>query len=237
MNIRLDGPAGSHIAWFPFDPVASGGWGSPQLALITGLLPHLRQFVRIRQALAQAEALGASLTALLDTPRIGVICLDQRGQIVAANDRARALLRQGDGLADRGGVLSARVPADRARLARLVAAALPPSRAPAVSGSMRLQRVAGRPPVVVHVKLPPWLYGSCIKSTTSRGSPDRWTWYGWCWRSPRAAGRLQQCPGAAGRADARGPHRSRPGGRDAGVDAAGEPDRGRAVLIGIPNSM
>ena len=152
LNIRLDGPAGSHIAWFPFDPVASGGWGSPQLALITGLLPHLRQFVRIRQALAQAEALGASLTALLDTPRIGVICLDQRGQIVEANDRARALLRQGDGLADRGGVLSARVPADRARLARLVAAALPPSRAPAVSGSMRLQRVAGRPPVVVHVK-------------------------------------------------------------------------------------
>ena len=152
MNIRLDGPAGSHIAWFPLDPVASGGWGSPQLALITGLLPHLRQFVRIRQALAQAEALGASLTALLATPRIGVICLDQRGQIIEANDRAQALLRQGDGLSDRGGVLSARVPADRARLARLIAAALPPASAPAVSGSMRLQRAAGRSPLVVHVK-------------------------------------------------------------------------------------
>ena len=152
LTVRLDGPDGSDISWVTADPVSSDGWGSPQLALITGLLPHLRQFVRIRQALAQAEALGASLTALLDTPRIGVICLDQRGQIVEANDRARALLRQGDGLSDRGGVLSARVPADRARLARLVAAALPPSSAPAVSGSMRLQRAAARPPVVVHVK-------------------------------------------------------------------------------------
>ena len=103
--------------------------------MLTGLLPHLRQFVRIRQALAQAEALGASLTALLDTPRIGVICLDRRGQIVEANDRARALLRQGDGLADRGGVLSARVPADRARrLARLVATAVrPPKLRPSLS--------------------------------------------------------------------------------------------------------
>ena len=32
LNIRLDGPDGSHIAWFPFDPVAPGGWGAPQLA-------------------------------------------------------------------------------------------------------------------------------------------------------------------------------------------------------------
>ena len=135
LKVRLDGPAGSHISLITGDPVTPGGWGAPQLALLRGLLPHLRQFVRIRQALAQAEALGASLTALLDTPRIGVICLDRRGQIVEANDRARALLRQGDGLLDRGGVLSARVPADRARrLARLVAAPVqPPKLRPSLS--------------------------------------------------------------------------------------------------------
>ena len=152
VKVRLDGPDGSHIAWATADPVSSNGWESSQLALLKGLLPHIRQFVRIRQALAKAEALGASLTALLDTPRIGVICLDRRGQIVEANDRARALLRQGDGLVDRGGVLSARVPADQAGLERLVADALPTSSAPAVSGSMRLQRASARPPFVVHVK-------------------------------------------------------------------------------------
>ena len=152
LNVRLGGPDDSHIAWHPFDPVTPGGWESSQLALVKGLLPHIRQFVRIRQALAKAEALGASLTALLGTSRIGVICLDRRGQIVEANDRARAILRQGDGLVDRGGVLAARVPADQAGLERLVAAALPTSSAPAVSGSMRLHRASVRPPFVVHVK-------------------------------------------------------------------------------------
>ena len=71
---------------------------------------------------------------------------------MAANDRARAILQQGDGLVDRGGVLSASVLADRARLDRLIAAALPTSNAPAVSGSMRLRRASVLPPFVVHVK-------------------------------------------------------------------------------------
>ena len=152
LSVRLDGPAGADISWYPLDPVAPGGWGSPQLALINALLPHIRQFVRIRHALVGAQARGASLTALLDNTRIGVIHLDQRGQIIEANDRARALLRAGDGVSDRDGVLSARVPAARARLARLVAAALPTSGAPAVSGSLLLRRAAARPPLVVHVK-------------------------------------------------------------------------------------
>ena len=152
LNVRLDGSDGSHIAWHPLDPVSPDGWGSSQLVLIERLLPHIRQFVRIRQALAKAEALGASMTALLNTPRIGVICLDRRGQIVEANDRAWAILQKGDGLVDRGGELSARVPADRASLEQLVADALPTSSAPAVSGSMRLQRASALPPFVVHVK-------------------------------------------------------------------------------------
>ena len=84
--------------------------------MVRGLLPHIRQFVRVRRALIKAEARGASVTALLDNTRGGVIHLDRRGRIVEANDRARAILRQGDSLSDRGGVLSARVPADRARL-------------------------------------------------------------------------------------------------------------------------
>ena len=152
VNVRLDGPDGSHISWVTADPVSPNGWASSQLALLKALLPHIRQFVRIRQALAKAEALGASLTALLGTSRIGVIHLDRDGRVVEANDRARAILRQSDGLMDRGGVLAARVPADHACLERLVADALPTSSAPAVSGSMRLHRASVQPPFVVHVK-------------------------------------------------------------------------------------
>ena len=149
LNVRLDGPDGSHIIWALGDPVTPDGWAAPQLALLQGLLPHLRQFVRVRQALAKAEALSTSVIDLLDTPRLGVIHLDRRGQIVEANDRARAMLRHGDGVVDRDGVLSARVPADQARFAQLVAAAL--ADPGAASGSMLLQRGAVVPRLVVHV--------------------------------------------------------------------------------------
>ena len=152
VTARLDGPAGCLIAWATSDPVGAEGWEAPQLALMQGLLPHIRQFVRVRQALASTEALGMSETGLLDNTRIGVIHLDRRGCIVEANDRARALLRHGDALVDRGGELRARQPADHARLARLLAGALPTSGAPAVSGSMTLRRASVLMPFVVHVK-------------------------------------------------------------------------------------
>ena len=50
------------------------------------------------------------------------------------------------------GCLQARAPDDQARLARLVAEALPTSSAVPVSGSMLLGLAAGVPPLVVHVK-------------------------------------------------------------------------------------
>ena len=163
LKVRLAGPAGSHISWSPADPVAGGDWAGPALALFTGLLPHIRQFVRVRQALVSAGALGSAMTDLLETPRLGVLHLDRRGQILAANDRARALLRHSAALSDQGGQLRARPPAAHARLARLLAGALPSSSAPAVSGSMLLPRPPEGPPVVVHVKpvgVPPPDYGA-----------------------------------------------------------------------------
>ena len=152
LNVRLDGLDGSSIGWSLQDPVASDGWASSQLTLLKGLLPHLRHFVRVQQTLAKAQALGASVTELLDNARVGVIHLDRHGRIVEANDRARTILRRGDGVADRGGFLHARVPADQARLERLVAAALPTSSVPAVGGSMTLRRASRLARFVVHVK-------------------------------------------------------------------------------------
>ena len=152
VNVRLDGPDGSHIVWGPGDPADSDGWGSSRVAMVTGLLPHIRQFVRVRQALVRAEARTTTVTALLDNPRIGVIHLDRRGRIIAVNDRARSILRHGDGLSDRDGMLRARTGADQLRLERLVGGALPDSAAAAVSGSMLLRRSPVLPPFVLHVK-------------------------------------------------------------------------------------
>ena len=150
--VRLDGPDGSHITWSLGDPVDSDGWGSSRIAMVEALLPHLRQFVRIRQALVRAKARETTVTALLDNARIGVIQLDRRGRILEVNDRARSILRHGDGLSDRDNMLRARTPADQIRLERLVGAALPASRGAAVSGSMLLRRSTVLPPFVVHAK-------------------------------------------------------------------------------------
>ena len=152
LKVRLDGPDGSHITWALGDPVVSDGWGSSQITMVQGLLPHIRQFVRVRQALVRAGARDTSVTALLDNPRIGVIHLNRRGQIMAVNDRARRILRQGDALSDEDGVLRARERADQLRLERLVGNSLPGSGTVAVSGSMLLRSGSVLPPFVVQVK-------------------------------------------------------------------------------------
>ena len=120
--------------------------------MVTALLPHIRQFVSVRQALVRAEARHTTVTALLDNHRIGVVHLDRRGRIMEANDRARDILRRGDGLSDRAGALRARVSADRVRLEQLVGDALPASGTVAVCGSMLLRRSSVLPPFVVYVK-------------------------------------------------------------------------------------
>ena len=149
--VRLDVRQGCHITWCLGDPAMSGGWGHSELGLLEGLLPHVRQFIRVRQALSAAGALGATVSGLLDNTRVGVLHLDRRGRIVAANDRARILLRRADGLSDRGGVLRAREASEDARLDRLLAGAVPAAGA-AVAGSMLIRRLGAALPLVVHVK-------------------------------------------------------------------------------------
>ena len=72
LNVRLDGVDRSHMTWGLGDPVASDGWGSSEIAMIKKLLPHIRQFIRVRQALVRAEARDTTAATLLDNPRIGV---------------------------------------------------------------------------------------------------------------------------------------------------------------------
>ena len=153
LNVRLDGSDGMRIIWAIADPSQPGGWGSDQIKMIKRLLPHIRQFVRTRQAMASARALGASLSELLDNTRIGVFHLDRRGRIVEANAPARRLLRRGDGLYDPDGFLGAWLPADNANLQRLLARALPPlgSQSQGAAGSMTIRRSPNLPKLVLHI--------------------------------------------------------------------------------------
>ena len=82
LNVRLAVSDGAHITWALGDPVAPDGWGSSQIGMIRTLLPHIGQFIRVRQTLVHAEVRHTSAAALLDNPRIGVLHLDRRGRIL-----------------------------------------------------------------------------------------------------------------------------------------------------------
>ena len=149
---RFDGPDGLRIILGTGDPVGGDGWESARLRLHEQLLPHVHRSVVIRQALAAADALGSGLAGLLDSARIGVVQLDRDGRVLAANGPALDILRRGDGLIDRDSVLDAWLPADRSRLQRLLARALPDlwGEAPG-GGSMTVQRASGRARLALHV--------------------------------------------------------------------------------------
>ena len=151
IDVRLPGPDGLRIMWQVNDPVDGEGWSSWQLDRIRRLMPHIRQTVHVRQTLAGAGALGATLTDMLEASGLGVVQLDARGRIAAANDRARDLLRAGNGLFDRDGFLSARARRDNDSLQRLLGRALPPSGAQAAGGSTIVRRPGALPPLVLHV--------------------------------------------------------------------------------------
>ena len=152
LNVRLDGPRNSRIIWGIADPVDAGGWSSSQLDMVGRILPQLRQYVRVRTALVDAEALGMSIAELLDNARSCVIQLGWNGQIVEANDRARELLRRNEGLSDLNGGLSAATPKDNAELQTLLARAIPRFGELGASGSMTVRRSSLLPSLALHVK-------------------------------------------------------------------------------------
>ena len=203
INVRLDGPDGSRIVWVVNDPVDGNGWSSAQLNLIQRLLPHIRQCVRAQQALAGVGALGASMATLLDTTGSGIVQLDGRGRIVAANDRARDVIRTGEGLFDAGGFLHARSTEDDAQLQAVLARALPPF---GVQWRRRLDD--GQPP----------FSPAAAGAARQPGGPA----------ADGLAGLAGRGAGAGRRPGAPDPHRSGRGGGGARAHGDGEP-RGGAV--------
>ncbi len=127
------------------------GWGYDQVRVIRQLAPHILLAARVRRAMADAGALGASLAGLLENGRLGLIRLDRRGRIMEANDRARHILLERDGLCDRGGVLTSGHAGENEALQRLLARALPRHGVQGAGGSMKITRSKARTPLVLEV--------------------------------------------------------------------------------------
>lgn len=149
--VRFDGPGGLDIVCAAGDPLR-GEWQPAQLRLAKGLLPHLHRAIRIRQELAANHGLGTELNDLVHGDRIGVLRLDRDRRVLEANATALDILRRGDGLLDRDGVLDASQPADRDRLRLLLQRALPDvwGETP-TCGSTTVERPSGRSRLAIHV--------------------------------------------------------------------------------------
>ncbi len=145
LNIRLDGPRGSQIVWGLADPRDGQGWSTQQVEVVARLVPHIRQFVRVRHALVQARAAKATLEGLLENTCAGVIQLDRDRRIVAANDRTHELLNRRTLLADRDGRLHLADPNDNTELQRLLSRALPRFSGQGESGSMMVESPSSTP--------------------------------------------------------------------------------------------
>ena len=168
--VGIDAHDGDGIVMSCGNSTERDGWGSDRIKLIEGLLPHLRQFARVRRVLGDAGALGASLVALLESRRLGLIQLDRSGRILEANDRARDTLLDRDGLYDEGGVLAAGNPGEHAEMQRLLARALPRYGLYGAGGSMKITRRKDRVPLVLEIHpVPqtgtgsaPWQFGALV---------------------------------------------------------------------------
>ena len=151
LNVRMDEPFESRIIFGVADPIDGSDWSSRQLEFVKRLLPHVRQFVRVRLALTESGVLAKTLGELLKNARTGVIHLDRSGRILSANDCALTRLRRRDWLSDQGGMLHAVTTGDDSRLQDLLAGALPHFGARGEGGSMMLGGLSLRSKIVLHV--------------------------------------------------------------------------------------
>ena len=149
--VRLEGPGLTQIVWNIADPSDGYAWRSSQIEFIQRLLPHIRHYVNMRQALADAESVGSSLFKLLDNKNYGIILLDRHGQILEANDFAGALLRRGDALCQRERYLMALDSSNDVRLQNLLKCALPKLVRPTTGGSVSIERICTGPSLVLYV--------------------------------------------------------------------------------------
>ncbi len=148
LNVRLDGLHDTDIVWVVTKP-ADRDWTSEQAAFLERLLPHVAHFVRVRQALAAADARDSSLAGLIERAGLGVLFLDRQGRVLEVNPRGRALLSFGHCLAESDGRLRASWRGDDARLGRLLSACCEDG----VGGTMTLRSAgngAGAGPLVLH---------------------------------------------------------------------------------------
>lgn len=139
--IRLSGQERPDFDMWVLTKFNSQAWDAQQTGLIERVVPHMGRFLRLRRALACAQAIGRSLAGMLEDLSAGAILLDRRGRVVECNNRARSILDAGDVLTVDAGLLRALCNGEHRAFGKALAQALPGDTP--VGGSVRLARATG----------------------------------------------------------------------------------------------
>lgn len=128
-------------------------FGRDEAALLTALIPHLQQALRIHRRLSAAEQAAGDAQAALDRLTHGVFLVNARGRVIATNRMADDVLRARDGLWLERGELHASTQAGTTALRRALAAAIRTATAEGMGpgGVLIVRRPSGRPALNVLV--------------------------------------------------------------------------------------
>ena len=139
--IRLSGHQRPEFDMWVLTKLNSQAWDAQQTRLIERVVPHMGRFLRLRRALACAQAVGRSLAGMLEDLSAGAILLDRRGRVVECNALARGIVEVGDALKIDGRTLRALCNGEHRAFGEALAQALPGNTP--VGGSVRLTRASG----------------------------------------------------------------------------------------------
>jgi DNA-binding CsgD family transcriptional regulator len=136
-------------------------FGEEERSFLRLVVPHLARALDVHQRLAGVRAERDANAEVLDRFGGGVVLLDRRAHVLAANAYAESLLRAADGLLSVQGSLIASAPRDGVLLRRFIdaVASRDPRSPDAAGGALVVQRPSGRMPyqVLVSPLAAPWL--------------------------------------------------------------------------------
>jgi len=122
-----------------------------ETALLTALMPHMQQALRLHRRILDAEQVSNDLTGIIERSNRAIFLIDGHGRIVFINGPATRLVSKRDGIAIDTGELRGTDGEATACLRRLIADAIGTSSAGGVGpgGLMTLGRPSGRRPLMV----------------------------------------------------------------------------------------
>jgi PAS domain-containing protein/DNA-binding CsgD family transcriptional regulator len=131
--------------------VRQGPFAPREVATLECLMPHLQRTARLHSRIGGLRRQNQILAAALNRLTFGVVITDGAGRVLVVNPAAEELAAAGDGLALRGGRLTADRPEAAAALARSIAAAVPRAARGngQCGGPLRITRASGRRPLAV----------------------------------------------------------------------------------------